>query len=134
MDDLHFLRLWDTYHGLLTPTQQEIPDLYFNLDLTVSEIAEEKGISRQAVSDCLGICKKQLEDYESKLNYAKFLQNLSLQQSFMATDAVKWAEDFKKVHPEFTNDIDGLLEILNKDYSKDVEAALTKPDKSSGHN
>ena len=95
MDDLHFMRLWDTYHGLLTPTQQEITDLYFNLDLTVSEIAEEKGISRQAVSDCLGICKKQLEEYESKLNFALLL-----------TDACKWAEEFKKNHPEFTKDID----------------------------
>lgn len=115
MDDLHFMRLWDVYHGLLTPNQQEITDLYFNLDLTVSEIAEEKGISRQAVSDCLSICKKQLEEYENKLEFAQFLRKISLQQSFMITDAAKWAEDFKANHPEFTQDIDGLLAILNKE-------------------
>jgi len=128
MDDLHFMRLWDTYHGLLTPTQQEITDLYFNLDLTVSEIAEEKGISRQAVSDCLGICKKQLEEYESKLKFCKALSDISLRQSFMAADAARWAESFKANHPEFTEDIDGLSEILNRDYSEEAAKALKNPD------
>ncbi len=51
MNKTVFMRLWDIYNGLLTLTQQEITNLYFNLDLTVSEIAEEKGISRQAVSE-----------------------------------------------------------------------------------
>ena len=50
----------------MTPTQQEITDLYFNLDLTLSEIAEQKGITRQGVSECLKTCKKQLEEYEEK--------------------------------------------------------------------
>ena len=67
MDNIEFMRLWDAYSGLLTPTQQEITNLYFNLDLTISEIAQEKGISRQAVSDCLNGCKKQLEELENKL-------------------------------------------------------------------
>ena len=42
MDKISFMRLWDIYNGLLTPTQQELTNLYFNLDLTVSEIADEK--------------------------------------------------------------------------------------------
>ena len=54
-DDLRFLRLWDLYSPLLTKTQREITDLYFNYDLSLGEIAEQKGVSRQSVSDCLGI-------------------------------------------------------------------------------
>ena len=79
MDKITFIALWDTYRGLLTPTQQEITDLYFNLDLTLSEIAEQKGISRQAVSECLKTCKQQLEEYESKLHILESTRNYSLQ-------------------------------------------------------
>ena len=64
MADIKFLRLWDIYSALLTPTQREITDMYFNLDLTVSEIAEQKGISRQGVSECLSSARRQLEEYE----------------------------------------------------------------------
>ena len=42
MADIRFSRLWDVYSPLLTPTQREITDMFFNLDLTVSEIAEQK--------------------------------------------------------------------------------------------
>ena len=47
-DDLVFLRLWDLYSPLLTATQREISDLYFNYDLSLGEIAEQKGVSRQS--------------------------------------------------------------------------------------
>ena len=67
-DDLHFLRLWDLYSPLLTATQKEITDLYFNYDLSLGEIAEQKGVSRQSVSDCLQKCRKQLEKYNRRSN------------------------------------------------------------------
>jgi len=77
MDKVSFIRLWDVYRGLLTPTQQEITDLYFNLDLTLSEIAEQKGITRQGVSECLKTCKKQLEEYEEKLGLCAKINELT---------------------------------------------------------
>ena len=76
-DDLHFLRLWDLYSPLLTATQREISDLYFNYDLSLGEIAEQKGVSRQSVSDCLQKCRKQLEAYEEKLHFSKMVEGLS---------------------------------------------------------
>ena len=60
-DDLLFLSLLDLYSPLLTQTQREIADLYFNYDLSLGEIAEQKGVSRQSVSDCLSKCRKQLD-------------------------------------------------------------------------
>ena len=42
-DDLHFLRLWDTYSPLLTVTQREITDLYFNYDLSARQSPQAKG-------------------------------------------------------------------------------------------
>ena len=76
-DDLQFLRLWDLYSPLLTSTQREITDLYFNYDLSLAEIAEQKGVSRQSVSDCLSKSRKQLESYDEKLGFAKALDDLS---------------------------------------------------------
>ena len=78
-DDLHFLRLWDLYSPLLTATQKEITDLYFNYDLSLGEIAEQKSVSRQSVSDCLQKCRKQLEKYEEKLGFLKAFEELSAQ-------------------------------------------------------
>ena len=75
-DDLAFLQLWDLYSPLLTATQREITDLYFNYDLSLGEIAEQKGVSRQSVSDCLSKCRKQLERYEEKLGFSKMLTQL----------------------------------------------------------
>ncbi|MDE7167587.1 MAG: DNA-binding protein [Clostridia bacterium] len=115
MDKVSFIALWDAYRGLLTPTQQEITDMYFNLDLTLSEIADEKGITRQGVSECLKTCKKQLEEYEEKLGFVKKLSEISLRVSFAATDIGKWAEGFMHAHPEYTQDIANLLAILDKE-------------------
>ena len=78
-DDLHFLRLWDLYSPLLTATQREITDLYFNYDLSLAEIAEQKGVSRQSVSDCLQKCRKQLEMYEEKLGFARTVSEMQAQ-------------------------------------------------------
>ena len=76
MEDLHFMRLWDRYSPLLTETQREITNLYFNCDLSLAEIAEEKGCSRQSVSDCLNKCRKQLEEYEEKLRFVAVIEAL----------------------------------------------------------
>lgn len=128
MNKTAFMRLWDIYNGLLTETQQEITNLYFNLDLTVSEIAEEKGISRQAVSECLKTCKKQLEEFDGKLNFDRALHEISLDYSFRLTEINRWAEDFKSFHPQFSAEIEKLLKILNKDYSAEVDGALNDPE------
>ena len=59
--------LYDFYGELLTPHQRKIyEDVVFN-DMSLSEIAEEQGISRQGVQDLVKRCDKTLAEYESKL-------------------------------------------------------------------
>lgn len=128
MNKIEFMRLWDAYSKLLTPTQQEITNLYFNLDLTLSEIAEQKGISRQAVSDCMNGCKKQLAEYEEKLHTVRFNIEYSLQTSFMMTEACKWADKFAKAHPEYAEEVEELYNIIKNDYSEEVRQELLKPE------
>ena len=63
--------LYDFYGRLLTVHQQRIyEDVVFN-DLSLSEIAENEGISRQGVSDLIKRCDKALVSYEEKLGLIK---------------------------------------------------------------
>ena len=126
MDKIRFMRLWDLYGKLLTPTQQEITDMYFNLDLTVSEIAEQKGISRQGTSECLNLCKKQLAEYESKLRHDKLLTECELSASLMTTEAGVWADKFLQLHPEYTASIAELKAIFDKNYEEEIAERLKK--------
>lgn len=119
MDKLAFMRLWDLYGKLLTPTQREITDMYFNLDLTVSEIAEQKGVSRQSISECLHLCMAQLAQYEEKLSHARLLDEDKKSLSCMAEDVGAWADDFSRLHPAYAADIAALRAILQK-YSADA--------------
>ena len=126
MDKLRFMRLWDLYGGLLTATQREITDMYFNLDLTISEIAEQKGISRQGVSDCLNICKKELAGYEEKLGHDKLLSEGDVYTSIILTDVNQWADKFLLLHPEYAEDISVVRGILEKDYGEEIADDLKK--------
>ena len=45
--------LYDFYGDVLTPRQKEFYDLYYNEDLSLAEIAENNGITRQGVRDVI---------------------------------------------------------------------------------
>ncbi|MDE6167889.1 MAG: YlxM family DNA-binding protein [Acetatifactor sp.] len=63
--------LYDFYGELLTPHQRGIyEEAVFN-DMSLGEIAEEYGISRQGVHDLIRRCDRILQDYESKLHLAE---------------------------------------------------------------
>ena len=113
-DDLHFLQLWDMYSPLLTETQKEITDLYFNYDLSLGEIAEQKGVSRQSVSDCLQKSRKQMEKYEEKLGFLKTLNGLSMEYSSYMTTVLRWTEKMKESRPETADELAELDKALDK--------------------
>lgn len=59
--------LLDTYGTMLTEKQWEYMDLRYNQDLSLSEIAQEKGVSRQAVFDNLNRAEAQLRKMEENI-------------------------------------------------------------------
>lgn len=66
--DLTYGILLQIYGELLTKKQQEVASLYYDYDLSLAEISENSGISRQAVLDSLRNACDSLRYYEEKLN------------------------------------------------------------------
>ena len=60
--------LFEFYAALLTDKQMNYIELYYADDYSLAEIAEEVGVSRQAVYDNIKRTEKILEDYEMKLH------------------------------------------------------------------
>ena len=58
--------LYDFYGELLTERQKEFFDLYYNEDLSLSEIAENSGISRQGVRDVIVRAEHAMQEIEDK--------------------------------------------------------------------
>ena len=67
--------LYDFYGELLTDHQKQVyEDVVLN-DFSLSEVADEIGISRQGVHDLVARATKSLEEYEKRLgNVKKFLE------------------------------------------------------------
>ena len=63
--------LWQIYGKLLTEKQYEYIDYYYNNDLSLSEIAENDNITRQAVRDIIKKGERKLFEYEEKLLFMK---------------------------------------------------------------
>ena len=59
--------LLQTYGKLLTKIQYEFLDDYYNNDLSLSEIAENRGLTRQAARDNIKKGENKLFEYEEKL-------------------------------------------------------------------
>lgn len=75
-DNIRNNLLLDFYGEMLTDKQREVIRIYFECDSSLSEIAEELGMSRQAVYDNVKVSKAQLDMYEKKLKCVeRFLAN-----------------------------------------------------------
>lgn len=68
--------LLDTYGMFLTQRQRDIMDLFYNQDMSQSEIGDQMGISRQAVHDSLQKSGAQLMDFEKQLGVVNIEREL----------------------------------------------------------
>jgi len=73
-ENVHSALLYDFYGELLNERQREIMESRLYDDLTLTEIAESMGITKQAVSDMIKKCETKLSEYEDRLKLLeKFL-------------------------------------------------------------
>lgn len=78
-ENVYLAKLFDAYGALLSEGQQKIMAFYLNYDYTITEIAENLNVSRQAVMDSISKGDKKLRYYEEKLAFVKKFDSLSLE-------------------------------------------------------
>lgn len=104
--DKLYIALYNDYYGaLLTEYQSNLVSQYYDMDMSLAEIAEEHGISPQGVRDALVRAQKTLEGYERKLGTAK--------KTSLLIDIVSQAKACKD-EEERQKLLDRALEILTK--------------------
>ncbi|HAA38012.1 MAG TPA: hypothetical protein DCE00_03975 [Firmicutes bacterium] len=101
--------LYDFYGNLLTEKQREYLELYYQDDLSLGEIADNDGISRQGVHDLVKRAVRALENAEERLGLvARFLvQEKELQRLRDLLSSSEMPEDARR---EALNIVERLME------------------------
>lgn len=103
--------LIQTYGKLLTEKQQRILDDYYNNDLSLSEIAQNNEITRQAVRDIIKKGEKKLFEYEEKLLFMKTTVETNRKIE-------KALEELTKIQKEYSDrEIASVLEHIKKELN-----------------
>lgn len=102
--------LYDFYGELLTEHQRYIYEAVVLNDLSLSEMAQEQGISRQGVHDLIKRCDKILAEYEEKLHLVEKFEKIKQCVKQIETTADALADNSRtKQIKELANEI--LLEL-----------------------
>lgn len=117
MIDVKVGLLFDYYGQFLTAKQRDVMHLYFENDYSLSEIAQELGVSRQAVHDMIKKARKSLEDCEERLGLVlrvsekdEAIKKIGKITEEIRDMAVDGAEPDRKALKEKTDEI---LEIIS---------------------
>jgi predicted DNA-binding protein YlxM (UPF0122 family) len=104
--------LLDFYGQLLTKKQYDVMDLHYNSDLSLGEIADDIGISRQGVHDSIRKAKQALEGYEKRLGLVERFR----EQEKAAEKALDSLKLLGGKHPDLTDNTDyrTAVELLKK--------------------
>lgn len=103
--------LWQIYGALLTEKQKEYIDYYYNEDLSLAEIAQNDGITRQGVRDIIKKGEKKLFEYEEKLLFMKKTMNQEKQiENILA--------QLNKIHEDSLDEkVNNILEEVKKELN-----------------
>lgn len=107
--------LLDFYGELLTEKQRECYDLHYNEDLSLSEIAQQAGISRQGVWDNIKRAEASLNDIEEKTGLVRRFQETR-------EALVRLSEKMDRLQSE----CEGSARELAAEAGKEIEALLSR--------
>ena len=80
---VYYIELLRLYGELLSPTQKEILEDYLECDLSLSEIADNRNISRAAVDDAIKKGMKKLDGFEKVLKLIEKNEKISKNIAFL---------------------------------------------------
>ena len=107
--------LYDIYGNMLTEKQAEAIELYYNDDLSLAEIADNSGISRQGVRDNIKRAENVLYSVEEKLGVAK--RFLKIKKKLSDIDDIiadiEKSPDVKFLSDDIKYKINNILTIIN---------------------
>ena len=103
--------LCQLYGKLLTKKQYEFIDDYYNNDLSLSEIAENNEITRQAVRDIIKKGEKKLFKYEEKLEVMKRTLNQEKRINKVLFELTKIQKDYSD--KQVANVLESIKKELN---------------------
>ena len=97
--NIHISMLLEIYGKLLTKKQYDVIDLYYNQNLSLSEIAEDENITRQGVRKNLVDAETKLFDYEEKMQILKqkLQRNKIIENLIKETEDVSFKEKLQKL-------------------------------------
>ena len=88
-DRAYICRLIDIYGNALSERQKDVVDLYYNEDLSLAEISENCGITRQGVRDAIRHAVESLYSLESALGFdAKIIRIATVVENIQKSDDV----------------------------------------------
>lgn len=103
-DRAYICRLLDIYGGALSERHRDLADLYYNEDLSLAEISENCGLTRQGVRDAIRRSVDELYAFESSLGFAERNNRLLMLASKIADSG-----DISEIH-RLAEQITGELE------------------------
>jgi len=107
--------LFDFYGKLLSEKQSTVIDLYYNYDLSLAEIGEELGISRQGVYDILKRAEENLYQYEETLQLVRRFNTTRKELERLYGLVIDVEEECKRGDVErITDKVDQLKKALAK--------------------
>ncbi len=101
--------LLDFYGDVLPERKREIMDLYYNDDLSLAEIAEQMGITRQAVRDAVKKTETELFFYEEKLG----LLHRFTEAQIHAARALALCDEGRNIPPALRCEIEALVKAVS---------------------
>ena len=105
--------LYDFYGELLNEHQRRIYEDYVFQDLSLGEIANEEGISRQGVHDLIKRCNRSLQGYEEKLHLLqKFMEVKDSVQKINDLSESVTKENYAEIMDEIRKVSNDILEEL----------------------
>lgn len=119
--NLEISYLLDFYGEMLTKKQYDFLVYYYDEDLSLSEIAENEGITRQGVRDAVKRAENQLYEMEKALGFAKRFAEMKkgldeIKQCAQAINEYNLAHSLSREINDNVTRIKSLVDFLNEEY------------------